>query len=76
MAPPPNETGVYFEFLTLGNSVKVSAIDSASGVEVSIVGPTTASRTELEHLVLKKLEHALEKRQDPGQQKGGKGILA
>lgn len=76
MARAPTESGVYFEFVSLGNSVKVSAIDGESGIEVSIVGPTSASRAELEHLALKKLEHALEKRRKAGQQKGGKGIIA
>ena len=46
---------IYFEFTTLGRSVKVSAIDAATGLEVSIVGPATASKADLERLALQKL---------------------
>lgn len=53
---------IYFEFYSLGNSVKVSAIDADTGVEVSITGPRTASQSELQRIALQKLERALERR--------------
>lgn len=47
---------VYFEFTAIGASVKVTAIDAQTGLEVSIVGPARASQTELERIALQKLK--------------------
>ncbi len=46
---------VYFEFVTIGNVVKVTAIDSLTATEVSIMGPVSASQRDLERLALQKL---------------------
>ena len=46
---------VYFEFTAIGSSVKVVAIDAASGIEVSVVGPARAAKADLERLALQKL---------------------
>ncbi|MPZ38380.1 MAG: serine hydroxymethyltransferase [Rhizobiales bacterium] len=46
---------VYFEFVAIGRNVKVSAIDAATGTEVSIMGPATASQPDLQRLALQKL---------------------
>ncbi|WP_337995540.1 DUF6898 family protein [Oleispirillum naphthae] len=54
---------VLFEFVQVGNAVKVSAIDSASGVEVSIVGSASLSRYTLQQAALRKLQYVLKKRQ-------------
>ena len=63
MASSPASPGdVYFEHVRLGNSVKVSAVDASSGLEVSIVGPASASQKSLETLALRKLETALARR--------------
>jgi hypothetical protein len=51
--------GVYFEFTAVGASVKVCAIDAATGIEVSIVGPARASRADLRQLALQKLRARL-----------------
>ncbi len=47
---------IYFEFTAIGRNVKVSAIDAATGTEVSIMGPATASRADLQRLALQKLQ--------------------
>jgi hypothetical protein len=47
---------IYFEHVAIGRSVKVTAIDSKTAIEVSIVGPVTASRSDLERLALQKLK--------------------
>ncbi|MDP6692377.1 MAG: hypothetical protein QF384_23005 [Alphaproteobacteria bacterium] len=52
------------EFQAIGNSVKVSALDPVTLVEVSIVGPATASEAELSALAVRKLEYMLRKRTD------------
>jgi hypothetical protein len=52
-----NET--YFEFIVVGRHAKVSAIDAATGTEVSVMGPATASQADLQRLALKKLQARL-----------------
>jgi hypothetical protein len=47
--------GVYFEFTPIGTSVKVVAIDAATGIEVSVIGPARASQADLQQLALQKL---------------------
>jgi hypothetical protein len=60
MAKPPGE--VYFEFVSIGGSVKVNAIDPISGVEASIVAPVNTAQSDLERLALSKLRRMIEKK--------------
>ena len=39
---------VYFEFIAIGATVKVVAIDAATGTEVTVVGPANAARSDLQ----------------------------
>jgi hypothetical protein len=50
---------VYFEFIAIGGAVKVSAIEAKTGVEVSVIGPTSATQFDLERLALAKLKARL-----------------
>ena len=50
---------VYFEFVAIGRHVKASAIDAATGTEVSVMGPATASQADLQRLALQKLQARL-----------------
>ena len=50
---------IYFEFTAIGRTVKVTAVDAATGVEVSVVGPVTAARADLQRLALQKLKARL-----------------
>ena len=50
---------VYFEFTAIGASVKVAAIDAATGIEVSVVGPARAAQADLQRLALQKLKASL-----------------
>jgi len=60
MAPgEPRE--VYFEFTVIGAVVKVAAIDAATGVEVSVMGPASAAQSDLEKLALAKLKARLKR---------------
>jgi hypothetical protein len=59
--PPRDKRATIFEFQQIGHSVKVSAVDEATGVEVSIVGPATAMRSDLEKVARAKLTRALER---------------
>jgi hypothetical protein len=53
------EREIYFEFTAIGNAVKVTAIDSVTGIEVSAMGPSSASQADLRQLALRKLEARL-----------------
>jgi hypothetical protein len=55
----PPEGGVLFEFTPVGASVKVCAIDAATGTEVSVIGPARASQADLQQLALQKLRARL-----------------
>ncbi len=53
---------IIIEFRQLGNSVKVSAMDSRTLTEVSMVGPASASEAQLKQAVIKKLEYVMAKK--------------
>ena len=64
----PDEREVYFEFIAIGNAVKVTAIDSLTGIEVSIMGPASAAQSDLEQLALQKLKARLKREEQPSNQ--------
>ena len=53
---------IYVEFVMLGNTVKVTAIDSDTGVEASIVGPASAPQSTLAEAARRKLEYVQKKK--------------
>ena len=53
---------IFIEFVVQGNVVKATAIDSATGIEVSIVGPANAGRELLAQAAARKLQYVLEKK--------------
>jgi hypothetical protein len=53
---------VYVEFTVLGNTVKVTAIDPATGLEASIVGPASAPQSVLADAARRKLDYLAKKR--------------
>ncbi len=57
------ESDVLLEFLQLGPTVKVTAIDPVSLVEVSIVGPSNAGEAALKRAAIDKLRYVLKKRE-------------
>jgi hypothetical protein len=74
---------VYFELYPVGDSMKVSAVDGATGTEVSIVGPAKLPQAELERVALNKLRYVLKQKADledhsnadPKSGRGGKGWI-
>jgi hypothetical protein len=50
------------EFNIIGRTAKVTAVDPATGVEVSIVGPADAGRETLTRNAIAKLQYVLAKR--------------
>ena len=51
---------VLFEFTQLGQQMRVAAIHEASGVEVVVIAPLTATRYQMQQLALAKLKRKLE----------------
>ena len=59
--PRNQEHGVIFEFILIGNYVKVSAVDTRTGTEVSIVGDPSRGEAILRRIVLRKLQNIMRK---------------
>jgi hypothetical protein len=53
---------VLIEIALIGAYAKVTAIDSMTGTEVSIMGPSNAPRASLQAAALSKLEFVLKKK--------------
>ena len=62
---------VIIEFYRVGAFVKVSAVDTATFIEVSIVGDPACSEEVLKRAVLQKLEYVLERRRKEASAPGG-----
>ena len=58
-ASPPRGSDVYFEFTQIGGQMRVAAIDAATGTEVIVITPVTASQIQMQNLALAKLKRRL-----------------
>ena len=56
-----SEATFYLEFLSLGGQVKVMAIDPVTGIEVSIIVPESASKSEMTNVAVEKLKRRIAK---------------
>ena len=50
---------VLFEFTQIGPQMRIAAIDVNTGVEVVVIAPAVASRTDMQALALGKLKRQL-----------------
>ena len=57
---PPSRGEVYFEFKQFGPQVRVAAIDAATGIEVVVIAPVSATQVQMQNLALAKLKRRLE----------------
>lgn len=57
-----SEREVLFEFVRVGNAIKVTAIDAATGIEASIVGAVGMGEAMLKRNALRRLDYVLRKR--------------
>jgi hypothetical protein len=57
------EREVIFEILRVGAAMKVTAIDTKTGIEASIVADPTAGEAALQRLALQKLDYVIARRQ-------------
>ena len=51
--------GVLFEFVQMGQVMRVAAIDEVTGTEVFVITPVTATRLQMERVALAKLKRKL-----------------
>lgn len=56
---PSGQGDVYFEFTQIGGQMRVAAIDAATGTEVIVITPVTASQIQMQNLALAKLKRRL-----------------
>jgi len=66
LAASSNGDDIYVEFVAQGVFVKVTAIDSKSGTEASVVGPSGAPRGTLADAAVRKLNFVLIKQRAEG----------
>jgi len=52
---------VYIEFKQVGQAMKVTAVDAATGLEVVIMGPASAAQSHLQKVAVDKLKMQLKK---------------
>ena len=50
---------VYFEFVQVGQQMRVAAIDAATGTEIIVITPVSASKYQMQQLALAKLRKRL-----------------
>lgn len=62
MTKPATGREVLVEFQQIGNAVKVTAVDTATMVEVSIMGPASAGEEVLKRNAINKLSYVLSKK--------------
>ncbi|HUZ72108.1 MAG TPA: hypothetical protein VMU87_03920 [Stellaceae bacterium] len=55
------EREIIFEFIRRGAAVKVTAVDTATGIEASIVGDPASGQAALRRLARQKLDYVLAK---------------
>jgi len=53
---------ILFEFVAQGGTIKATAIDPATGIEASILGPASAPRATLSEAARRKLDYVLKRR--------------
>ncbi|PWE17982.1 serine hydroxymethyltransferase [Marinicauda salina] len=69
---------IIFEFQSVGDSVRVAAVDVATGEEVVISGPASTPQADLERIAARKLARRLQGREDPESKtprRGGRGVI-
>ncbi|ODT70770.1 MAG: hypothetical protein ABS75_11640 [Pelagibacterium sp. SCN 63-23] len=67
-----NQGSVLFEFVQIGQQLRVAAIDEATGTEVVVITPLNAARADIQRLALAKLQRKLEQNAAPPPSSSGK----
>lgn len=64
---------VYIEFKQVGQAMKVTAVDAATGLEVVIMGPASAAHAHLKKVAVDKLRMQLKKAKAKAESETGIG---
>lgn len=59
-----NDKEYLIEYTTVGNAVKITAMDPETGIEVSTMGPSYMSRDLMAKAAINKLEYKIRKLSD------------
>ncbi|QYO78143.1 DUF6898 family protein [Devosia salina] len=51
---------VLFEFVQIGQQMRVAAVDEATGIEVVVITPLNATKLQMQRVALAKLKRKLE----------------
>ncbi len=65
---------ILFEFVQIGQQMRVAAIDEATGTEVIVISPLNATRLQMQRVAMAKLRRKLE--QGRGNASGPPGKFA
>ena len=57
------EAEILFEYRQVGQQLRVAAIDAATGTEVVVIAPLTATKQQIQSLALAKLKRRLRQEQ-------------
>jgi len=68
MSRDPRPGEIYLEYRPIGKQVRVVAIDAATGIEVSVFGPVSASQEDLKRIAVRKLKRRIEQQQASGRE--------
>ncbi|MCW5721995.1 MAG: serine hydroxymethyltransferase [Devosia sp.] len=60
-------TGFLFEFVQMGQVMRVAAIDEVTGTEVVVITPLNATRLQMQRVAAAKLRRKLEGQDDNGE---------
>ncbi len=60
--PKPGE--VIFEYRPVGNSIRVTAVDAATGIEAVFQAPMSLGKGDLQRMALQKLAYVMRKKQE------------
>ncbi len=55
------ESGILFQIITIGNAVKVIAVDEATGTEISLMAPRNTPLPSLKAAAQRKLAYVMNK---------------
>ncbi len=61
---PPDDDAYIIEYITLGNAMKVTALDPSTLTEASIIAPPGMVKSEAAKLAVRKLHYMLDKKQE------------
>lgn len=61
---PEKSREVIIEYVQVGGSVRVTAVDAATGIEVTFQAPAKASQADMQRIAVNKLKYVMKKKQE------------